>query len=250
VEIYDRLDEDEVLVVHLAEGVDETSRKEFDILKDKGLLRAETAIIHGTAFGDAEFKQMGAIGAKLIWSPQSNLALYAKTTNIPLARQHGVEVSLGVGWNASGSDTVFDELRVAQQVNEEQWQGVIPVGQGDRFTNFFYGGALARDGTSREPAAGDHVQLPFTREPRACSPASDAVTDGRGTNGQEASRAATETYPSVNKGASGPRYYGEASQSKGASFPLRTIVIPKIGGLVTGTRCEMGESVLTRATEL
>jgi cytosine/adenosine deaminase-related metal-dependent hydrolase len=73
---------------------------------------------------------MGAIGAKLIWSPQSNLALYAKTTNIPLARQHGVEVSVGVDWNASGSDTIFDELRVAQQVNEEQWTGAIrrPIG--------------------------------------------------------------------------------------------------------------------------
>jgi hypothetical protein len=43
-------------VVHLSEGIDETSRKEFDILKAKDLLRAETAIIHGTAFGDAEFK--------------------------------------------------------------------------------------------------------------------------------------------------------------------------------------------------
>jgi hypothetical protein len=42
------------------------------------------------------------------------------------ARQHGVEVSLGVNWNASGSDTIFDELRVAQQVNEEQWSGAIP----------------------------------------------------------------------------------------------------------------------------
>jgi 5-methylthioadenosine/S-adenosylhomocysteine deaminase len=113
-------------VVHLSEGVDEHSREEFDVLKDKGLLRAETAIIHGTAFGDAEFKERGATGAKLIWSPQSNLALYAKTTNIPLARQHGVEVSLGVDWNASGSDTMFDELRVAQQANEEQWAGAIP----------------------------------------------------------------------------------------------------------------------------
>jgi 5-methylthioadenosine/S-adenosylhomocysteine deaminase len=56
-------------VVHLSEGIDETSRKEFDILKQKGLLRAEAAIIHGTAFGDVEFTEMGAVGAKLIWSP-------------------------------------------------------------------------------------------------------------------------------------------------------------------------------------
>jgi hypothetical protein len=110
-------------VVHLAEGIDEKSRKEFETLKTKKLLAPETAIIHGTAFGDGEFTEMGMIGAKLIWSPQSNLALYAQTTNIPLALKHGVEVSLGVDWNASGSDTLFDELRVAKQVDEEQWGG-------------------------------------------------------------------------------------------------------------------------------
>ena len=112
-------------VPHIAEGIGETPRKEFDVLKAKGLLRSETAIIHGTAFGEAEFVEMGKVGAKLIWSPQSNLALYAQTTNIPLALKHGVEVSLGVDWNPSGSDTIFDELRVAKQVDEEQWGSVI-----------------------------------------------------------------------------------------------------------------------------
>ena len=110
---------------HIAEGIGETPRKEFDVLKAKGLLRSETAIIHGTAFGETEFAEMGKAGAKLIWSPQSNLALYAQTTNIPLALKHGVEVSLGVDWNPSGSDTIFDELRVAKQVDEEQWGTVI-----------------------------------------------------------------------------------------------------------------------------
>lgn len=52
-------------VVHLAEGIDQRSRDELGILRQKGLLRAETAIIHGTAFQDAEFAAMAAVGAKL-----------------------------------------------------------------------------------------------------------------------------------------------------------------------------------------
>ncbi|HEX3233043.1 MAG TPA: amidohydrolase family protein [Gemmatimonadales bacterium] len=114
-------------VVHIAEGLpsDERSRHEFEVLKQKGLLRAETAIIHGTAFGDSEFTQMGAVGAKLIWSPQSNRVLYGQTTNIPLALQHGVSVSLGVDWNPSGSDDLFGELRVAAEFNQDQFGGVI-----------------------------------------------------------------------------------------------------------------------------
>ena len=115
-------------VVHIAEGIpgDASSLKEFQVLQDKNLLTESTAIIHGTAFGDAEFQKMGEAKAKLIWSPQSNLRLYEQTTNIPLALQHGISVSLGVDWNASGSDTLFDELRVASDVNADSFQNAIP----------------------------------------------------------------------------------------------------------------------------
>ena len=114
--------------VHIAEGVrgDPPSRQEFATLTSKGLLASGTAIIHGAAFEATEFQQMAAVGAKLIWSPRSNLVLYGQTTNIPAARQAGVEVSLGVDWNPTGSDHIFDELRTAAEVNEEDFDGTIP----------------------------------------------------------------------------------------------------------------------------
>jgi hypothetical protein len=40
--------------------------------------------------------------------------------------QKGVEISLGVDWNPSGSDHIFDELRTAAEVNEEEFNGAIP----------------------------------------------------------------------------------------------------------------------------
>lgn len=115
-------------VVHIAEGVpgDPQSLKEFEVLQQKHLLTESTAIIHGTAFGEAEFQAMEQAKAKLIWSPESNLRLYDQTTNIPLARQHKVPVSLGVDWNPSGSDNLFDELRVANDVNSETFENAIP----------------------------------------------------------------------------------------------------------------------------
>lgn len=114
--------------VHLAEGVrgDPKSLEEFTTLKSKGLLSSWTAVIHGAAFGDSEFQQMGTAGSKLIWSPRSNLVLYGQTTNIPLAMQKGIEVSVGVDCNPSGSDNIFDELRTAVEVNEETFGGAIP----------------------------------------------------------------------------------------------------------------------------
>jgi 5-methylthioadenosine/S-adenosylhomocysteine deaminase len=113
------------LVIHLAEGIDERSRREFQTLKQKGLLTRQTAIIHGTAFGQAEFREMADVGAKLIWSPKSNLALYQQTTKIDLARHEGVEVSLGVDWNPTGSNHIFDELRTATEVNRSTFDTVI-----------------------------------------------------------------------------------------------------------------------------
>lgn len=112
-------------VVHLAEGTNASAKAEFQTLKQKGLLHKETTIIHGTAFGNAEFAEMGQVGASLVWSPESNLVLYQQTTNIPLALQHGINVSIGVDWNPTGSDTIFDELRVADTVNTTTFNGAI-----------------------------------------------------------------------------------------------------------------------------
>ena len=71
------------------------------------------------------FQKMAQAKAKLIWSPNSNLVLYGQTTNIKLALQQGVEVSLGVDSNATGSGTIFDELRVAAEENEEEFDSII-----------------------------------------------------------------------------------------------------------------------------
>src|SRR5262249_52322033 len=82
--------------------------------------------IHGTAFGMAEFSEMAAVGAKLVWSPQSELTLYGSATDIKAARQAGVKLALGVDWNLTGSDSIFAEVRVAQALNSEEFDDAIP----------------------------------------------------------------------------------------------------------------------------
>jgi cytosine/adenosine deaminase-related metal-dependent hydrolase len=121
-------------IVHLAEGVRDrdrrpgdpvSSRAEFAALEAKGLLTDETVIIHGTALERSDFAAMRAapsprddgtgdgLGAKLVWSPLSNLLLYGKTTNVYDALAEGVLVSLGTDWTPSGSRTLLHELKVA-----------------------------------------------------------------------------------------------------------------------------------------
>lgn len=112
-------------VIHLAEGVDESSRAEFDQLEAKGLLLPPVVLIHGTALGQPELHRMGLAGAKLVWSPLSNLGLYGATTNVPLARAENVAVALAPDWTLSGSPSMLDELRVARHTSCEQWNNAL-----------------------------------------------------------------------------------------------------------------------------
>jgi len=121
-------------LVHLAEGVRDgnrrpgdptSSRAEFASLKAKGLLTDMTAIVHGTGLESSDFIEMRAapsirsdltgdgLGAKLVWSPLSNLLLYGRTANVYEALSADVLVSLGTDWTPSGSRNLLGELKVA-----------------------------------------------------------------------------------------------------------------------------------------
>ncbi len=109
--------------LHLAEGMrdNERSQKEFDLLADKlkGLTRA-TVIIHGTALTRDQLAQAADAGARLVWSPQSNLRLYGETTRAGDALDVGLPVALGADWLPSGSMSLLAEMKVARQQLIEQ----------------------------------------------------------------------------------------------------------------------------------
>jgi 5-methylthioadenosine/S-adenosylhomocysteine deaminase len=122
-------------LVHVGEGVDETSRKEFTRLASRHggcLLRKETTIIHGTAFELPHFQAMAAHDMGLVWSPKSNFFLYSRqdgqppTTRIDLAMQAGVKtIALGPDWALGGSVNLLDELRFARKVAADSgWTAV------------------------------------------------------------------------------------------------------------------------------
>ena len=81
--------------LHLAEGIDESSRAEFDILVQNDLLVGEIVIVHGTALTQQEFSMLAEAGGSLAWSPTSNLLLYGQTTDIASAKEEGVNIMIG-----------------------------------------------------------------------------------------------------------------------------------------------------------
>ncbi|MEC7170554.1 MAG: amidohydrolase family protein, partial [Candidatus Thermoplasmatota archaeon] len=103
--------------LHLAEGIDESSRAEFDILVQNDLLVGEIVIVHGTALTQQEFSMLAEAGGSLAWSPTSNLLLYGQTTDIASAKEEGVNIMIGPDWGPSGSKSSMHELKTADWWN-------------------------------------------------------------------------------------------------------------------------------------
>jgi hypothetical protein len=115
----------DAFAVHAGEGIDDHEKAEWGQLKAEGLALPQAVLIHTTAFGPAEFAEIGQVGAKVIWSPLSNMLLYGKTTDVPTAVKNGVNVSIGTDWAPSGSGNLLGELKVADRVNARQWGGFL-----------------------------------------------------------------------------------------------------------------------------
>ncbi|MFL2977709.1 MAG: hypothetical protein DBX05_00100 [Candidatus Poseidoniales archaeon] len=115
-------------MIHLAEGIDEPSRAEFDALVNNDLVIDELIIIHGTALTSNEFSRMAAVDASLVWSPMSNLLLYGDTADIAAADEAGVSIHISPDWNPSGAKSVLHEVKIA-----DWWDSNV---LGDRFTDF------------------------------------------------------------------------------------------------------------------
>lgn len=109
--------------VHVGEGINASARDEFTILDGKDGVTFVTHMIHVTGQNAAQFARMGEVGAKAIWSPQSNIDLYGRTADIPAAMNHGVVVALGTDWTPSGTMNLMTEMKCALHISDSYWDG-------------------------------------------------------------------------------------------------------------------------------
>ena len=101
----------EPFIVHLGEGLDKGTGREFTILKDLNLLQPNTLLIHGISLTEQEIKECAETGTSICWCAYSNLNLIGKTLNIDACLKYGVNVVLGTDSTLSGSLNLLEELR-------------------------------------------------------------------------------------------------------------------------------------------
>lgn len=105
---------------HLAEGTAELALRTYTDLRDNGLLQPPLVGIHGLGLGPADFRALHDAGAKLVWSPFSNLLLYGQTVRVQALLASGVAFAIGSDWSPSGSKNLLEELKVARHVLRDQ----------------------------------------------------------------------------------------------------------------------------------
>jgi cytosine/adenosine deaminase-related metal-dependent hydrolase len=101
-------------MVHAGEGTDARCRGELGRLEEAGVLRQNTVIIHGIAFGEDDARRMAAARACVAWCPESNRRLYADTARVAVLRAAGVRVGLGSDSPASGARDPLSNLAAAR----------------------------------------------------------------------------------------------------------------------------------------
>ena len=111
--------------IHLSEGISPAALSELDTWDGMGMLDNRTTIIHGVPYGPAEWVRLAAVDAHLVWSPKSNWVLYEATANVPDAIAAGVNVALSPDWTPSGAPDLLEEMRFAEQINQNEWAGVL-----------------------------------------------------------------------------------------------------------------------------
>ncbi|KAH8156239.1 hypothetical protein CIB48_g12008 [Xylaria polymorpha] len=119
---------------HIGEGVDLEAANEFACLSNMtfdtipalaggglstDIIGPNVALVHALGLTPQDFDVVAARGAKVVWSPRSNMALYGKTLNVSYLLEAGITVALGTDWLPSGSATMGREAVCAASAAKE-----------------------------------------------------------------------------------------------------------------------------------
>jgi len=100
--------------VHAGEGTDARARAELEALVEANVLRQNTVIVRGLAFGAEQARRMASAQACLVWCPEADRWQYGAVADIGAMQAAGVPVGLGSESPAAGARDLLSSLASAR----------------------------------------------------------------------------------------------------------------------------------------
>ncbi|KAM3420970.1 hypothetical protein BST61_g4200 [Cercospora zeina] len=113
---------------HIGEGISAEAQNEFRCLSSEtfdttarsdgsgvsvDIIARNLVLIQANSLTEQDFDLVARRGAKVVWSPRSNIALYGSTLNVTYLLEAGITVALGTDWLPTGSATMSREAHCA-----------------------------------------------------------------------------------------------------------------------------------------
>jgi cytosine/adenosine deaminase-related metal-dependent hydrolase len=102
-------------IMHVAEGVDESARREVHVLAEAGALTDSTVLVHGVAIKSSELMLISSSGASLIWCPSSNHFTLGRSLDVSVLASD-IPIALGTDSSMTAAGDLLDELRLACRI--------------------------------------------------------------------------------------------------------------------------------------
>ena len=106
---------------HIAEGVNAAAENELTCMSADKVVTAQTSIIHAAGINAKDAQSIKDNGARVVWSPRTNVDLYGNTAPVTILKKLGVPISLGTDWLPSGSMNMLRELQCADALNQKYY---------------------------------------------------------------------------------------------------------------------------------
>ena len=108
---------------HIGEGINKAAKNEFlcTSMGSGDVIEPQSSIVHGIAMDVADMIETVNEGAKIIWSPRSNIVLYGDTATVTAMHQLGATIALGTDWVPTGSMNMLRELNCADYLNANHY---------------------------------------------------------------------------------------------------------------------------------
>ena len=112
-------------MIHAAEGNDEATKKEINMLDEMEVLTPQTILVHciNTDVKDIELIEKNK--CSIVWCPYTGNSVIGKIADIKDIINKGINLCIGTDSSCSGSTNLLEELRYAQKLYKEKFNAEI-----------------------------------------------------------------------------------------------------------------------------